>query len=131
MTAARIGLALTALVAAAWFALGIRQSTSLGHAEATVGLRPASLSAAEIARATAELNEAGTLNPDRTVGQYRVRLLLDAHRPQAARALALQLTAAEPQNIESWVALAQTASTDVTLFDETLRRIHALEPRLP
>jgi predicted Zn-dependent protease len=128
---ARLALAAAALAICLWFGLGVRQATGLSHAEAIIGATPRALSAAQAARARGWLDEASTLNPDRQVDLARARLLLDRHRPLAARALATTVVRSEPQNLGAWVTLAQTAASDPALFRQTLSRVRALEPRLP
>jgi thioredoxin-like negative regulator of GroEL len=127
----RAALAAGALVVCLWFALGIRQTTGLGRAEAVLGTSSHPLDADQANRARSALDEAATLNPDREVQMNRALLLLDRGQRTAARSLARQVTDAEPQNLEAWVTLAQTATTDPALFLETVHRIKALEPRLP
>jgi hypothetical protein len=128
--AARAIVALVALAACAWFALGARQAISLRRAEAIINAQP--FTTARRAR-TAEslLNEAATLNPDRQVSIDRTQILLERRRQVAARRIAGAVTRDEPQNIEAWLWLAHASSTDPKLFIYALQHIHQLEPIIP
>jgi Flp pilus assembly protein TadD len=130
MRAVRPALVLLALAICAWFALGVRQARSLGRAEAiiTTGNH---LTAAQFRSATALLNEADALNPDRTVELDRIHLLLGRGRDAEANRLARQAVSAEPQNIEAWIALAESSSTNLSLYRYAVHRVNGLEPLLP
>ena len=104
-----------AVVACAWFALGIRQSTSLSQAEAIIGAKQ-HVTASQARAATSLLNHAGTLNPDRQVDIDRVHVLLERNHVAQARRLAAALTHAEPQNIEVWLWLARAEGGDPKRF---------------
>lgn len=130
MSATRIAAVVLALVISAWFALGIRQATEISAAQAIISAHPHP-TAAQVRRAQQSLDAAATLNPDRTVDLERIRLLIDAGDTRPARVLATRVVAAEPQNLDAWVVLAQTAATDPQLFGHALSRVRALEPLLP
>jgi predicted Zn-dependent protease len=82
-------------------------------------------------RARAALDAASTLNPDRTVDLDRALLWLERSQPLKARRIALSVTHAEPENLEAWVRVAQSAGSDPSLFKLALDRVSALEPRRP
>ena len=98
--AARISLAVVALVACAWFALGIRQAHDLGHAVSIV--TSASVSPGQAAHAESLLNAAGALNPDVEVKLVRAELALRQGDARRAVALAAQAAKDEPQNVLTW-----------------------------
>ena len=106
---ARIVVLGVAVAAAAWFALGIRQSIDTSRASALI-TGPAPLSAKDVSRASSLLHSASTLNPDRTVDILRGQLAIDQHRPAAAVAMLESVTRAEPQNLSAWVQLAYAAA---------------------
>jgi HAMP domain-containing protein len=127
---ARVLAAGAALVVCAWFALGIRQSTSLDRAQALI----AGQFFASPARATEVehlLDNAGFLNPDRQVDLDRVQILLERGHAAAARQVARGVVAAEPQNIQAWLALAHAAGPDRAVLDEAIDHIKQLEPLIP
>ena len=119
-----------AVVACAWFALGIRQATSLTQAEAIIGAKQ-HVTAAQGRAATALLNHASTLNPDRQVDIDRVHVLLERNHVAQARRLANALTRAEPQNIEVWLWLAHAEGGDPQRYYAALVRARRLEPLVP
>jgi hypothetical protein len=119
-----------ALVACAWFALGIRQAIAQSRAEAIIAADPHA-TAAQARRAQQLLSVAAALNPDRQIDLDRVQILLERNQLRAARRTALAVTRAEPQNIEAWVWLAHTAAGDPALFAAALKQVAALEPLRP
>jgi alkylation response protein AidB-like acyl-CoA dehydrogenase len=129
--AVRAGLIVVAVIAAAWFVIGIRQSTGLNRAQTILGSARTTLSAAQAGQARAAIDEASTLNPDRQVELDRSLLALDRGQSVTARHDAAAVTRAEPQNLDAWVALARTAGDDPALFSLALERVRQLEPRLP
>jgi len=108
----------------------VRQAISLDRATAIIG-HGTSIRPALAVRAGSLLNEAGALNPDRQVDLERINLELELHHVQAARELAREVTRAEPENVEAWVSLAETAGDDPALFAQAVHKIRALEPLLP
>ena len=67
------------------------------------------LTPAAAAHATALLNAAGALNPDREVDLLRSQLALRQGDLALARRLALSVARREPLNAEAWLALGQAA----------------------
>jgi predicted Zn-dependent protease len=116
-----------ALVVCAWFALGVRQATSLTHAEAIIYAQPYT-TAARARVAEALLDEAGWLNPDRQVEIDRAHILLERHDPKAALPIAESVVGAEPQNIQAWLWLAHSEETDPAMVLHAIRRAQALDP---
>jgi hypothetical protein len=124
------GLALVvAVVACAWFALGVRQAhdtdaaTSLITAGGSGALR-----AGAAAHAASLLDAAGQLNPDRGVDLLRSQLAVRQGHPARGRALALAVTRAEPQNIQAWIAYGRASPDDPAGFGEALRHLNELAP---
>jgi len=123
----RIGLAVLALVPAAWFALGVRQSAAQSRAETIID-SASRLSAPRAREATDLLNEAGTLNPDRQIELDRSKLLLERGQPAAARRDAQAVIRVEPQNILAWLALAYASGDDVPVLAGALHHVAELSP---
>jgi predicted Zn-dependent protease len=119
-----------ALVASAWFALGAHQAIDTSRASALVS-GASKLSSAEARHTLALLDDAGTLNPDRSVDILRAQTLLASGNAPAARRVLTAVTRAEPQNVEGWLWMAHAAGADATLFYRSLRQVRQLEPRLP
>jgi predicted Zn-dependent protease len=103
---ARVAVVAVALVAVAWFALGIHQSADLSAASA-IASRPHPTAAAA-RHADALLDSAATLNPDRTVDITRAQLALARGDDARARAILLGVTRAEPQDLDAWIGLVRS-----------------------
>lgn len=127
---ARVVALLVALVACAWFALGVRQTRDTQRAAAILA-RPGTLTTAQAAQVATLLSHAGTLNPDRQVQLLRAELVLREGHPPAARAIVLGVLSSEPQNIDAWAALARSSRGDPQTFRLALRRARALAPVVP
>lgn len=129
---ARVLVLVVAVAAAAWFALGIRQSTDTARATALI-TGPAPLSAADARRASTLLSDAATLNPDQTVGILRGQLALDLRHNAAAVRILLGVTRREPDNLAAWIQLAYAAGRagDRSILVLTGREISRLFPKLP
>lgn len=118
------------LVVCAWFALGIRQATSLTAAETLVDAQTHA-TAAQARRVQSLLDEAAMLNPDREVDILRARILLERGQDRPALGIIEGVTRAEPQNIEAWLWLAHASPSNPRRFYYALRRVGQLEPLLP
>ena len=105
----RVAVLVVAVAAAAWFALGIRQSTDTSRASALI-TGASKLSAKEARRASSLLDSASTLNPDRTIDILRGQLAIDQGHNAAAVAMLESVASAEPQNLSAWVQLAYAAA---------------------
>ena len=116
-----------AVVICAWFALGIRQSHDLDAATNIVSAH-APVTPAQARRAAALLDQAGQLNPDRSVDLARSELALRRGRGAQARAIALGVVRAEPENIEAWLAYGTASAHDPRAFALALRHLEALAP---
>jgi hypothetical protein len=124
--AARISLAVVALVACAWFALGIRQAHDLGHAVSIV--TSASVSPGQAAHAESLLNAAGALNPDVEVKLVRAELALRQGDARRAVALAAQAAKDEPQNVLTWDEVAKLSSGNLSALLVAFKHIRELSP---
>jgi hypothetical protein len=123
--------AVAALVVAAWFALGVSQSTGANAARDRLEdfRRPSDAAATR----TAELlDRAGRLNPDRAVDLLRARLALQRGDAGAATRVALGVARAEPANLEAWgiVALVNERR-DPALGARARAQLRRLSPPVP
>jgi predicted Zn-dependent protease len=99
----RVTLIAVALIACAWFALGIRQVRDQDQAARLIEGRPPT--ASQAARALRLLDGAATLNPDTQPDVVRAQVALRrGHEPKAERIL-LAVTRREPENIAAWYLL--------------------------
>jgi predicted Zn-dependent protease len=105
---ARVLCVLIAVVACAWFVLGIRQANDLSAAQSIVNSssRP---TPAQAARATSLLKRAGTLNPDASVQITQAQLLIEDSELSAARGVLAPVVAREPDNVQVWAVFARAA----------------------
>jgi hypothetical protein len=130
MRAASLICAVVARVACAWFGLGAHQAIDSSRAAAIVA-EGGRISPAASRRAVALARGADTLNPDREVDILRAAALLERGDGAGARQILTSVTRAEPQNLEAWLWLARASAGDPKLVLAALRRVRALEPRLP
>jgi hypothetical protein len=123
----RIVAAAVAVAACAWFAVGVRQAHDSDLATTLIN-SPAPLGAARADRAASLLHAAQQLNPDHAVDLLRVQLALREGDRERARAIALSVTRAEPQNLQAWLAYGSASSNDPRAFRLALRRLNQLAP---
>jgi hypothetical protein len=97
-----------ALIVAAWFYLGTRQTADLASATAIVNAGDR-LSAADTRHSLSLLHSAAFLNPDRTIDLDRSRIALKTGHKRRAYRLATSVTDAEPMNAVAWEYVAQAA----------------------
>lgn len=117
-----------ALVASAWFGLGALQAIDANRATQVL-TSSGPLTAAQAQRAHSLLTSAAVLNPDRTVDLLRGELALEQGHPLAAVRIIEGVTAAEPDNIEAWVALARVAQHhDNAAIERAVANIGRLDP---
>jgi hypothetical protein len=100
--------AVGALVVAAWFYVGTRQTSDLAAAGTIVNAGD-HLSAADARRARSLLDSAAFLNPDKTVDLDRSRLALHRGDRRLAYRIATSVTRAEPMNATAWGYVYQAA----------------------
>lgn len=116
-----------ALIVAAWFALGVRQSHDLNIATGIIsGSGP--LAPAQAQRAAALLERAGQLNPDTSVDVARSQLALRQGDVARARAVARDVTRSEPQNIQGWLTYATASAHDPRGFALAISHLEQLAP---
>ncbi len=106
----RVLLAALALLACAWFALGIHQTDDLAAAD-HIAAAPHP-SPARIRHAEALLSSARVLNPDQTVAVTRAQLALDAGADARARAILGSVVRSEPDNLDAWIELVRASTHD-------------------
>jgi len=104
VTITRIALVAVAVLACAWFALGIRQVHDQQRAESLVNGH-GKLTAAETARARRLLDGAAELNPGSEPDFLRAQLAFRAGDRAAARRVLQRVVRREPENINAWLLL--------------------------
>jgi hypothetical protein len=121
-----------AVLACAWFALGIRQAHELdGASKIVLGLTgQQQLTAARANHADALLSSAKTLNPDQTVEVLEARVDLLRNDRAGAKRILLGVVRREPMNLDAWYGLA-TSARDGATVNLALSRIAQLEPKVP
>ena len=126
----RYGLVAIALVACAWFVIGIRQVHATDAATNLLDKVSTERSAAVQQRARSLLDEAAFLSPGVDVTLLRAQLAENAgDYPGAARLLA-QATSAEPDNIYAWTAVLKLGLAHPSVVNRTHlnARLHQLDP---
>ena len=118
--------AIGALVVAAWFYVGTRQTSDLAAAGKIVNSGD-HLSAADARRARSLLHSAAFLNPDRTVVLDRSRIALKTRHRALAYRLATSVTRAEPMSVLAWDYVFQ-AAPDQAARNVALGRVAKLVP---
>jgi hypothetical protein len=119
--------AIVAVLAVAWFAVGVRQAHDTDVATSIItGAAP--ISPAQARHAAALLHDAGQLNPDSAVDLLRAHLAVRLGELARARAIALSVTRSEPQNPQAWLAYGSAAAHDPAAFVLALRRLNELAP---
>jgi hypothetical protein len=113
-----------ALIVAAWFYEGTRQTADLASANAIVNAGD-HLSAADTRHALSLLRSAAFLNPDRTPDLDRSRIAVKSGDKRRAYRLAIAVTDAEPMNAVAWQYVAQAALSSREA-DAALRHFAAL-----
>lgn len=106
MRIARVLLALLALAACAWFAIGVRQAHQTDAAAAIVGAG-GGRSAADLARAQTLIDSAGFLYPGQDIPKLRAQQLLEQRHYARAAPVIAAIVRAEPQNLQGWIDVAQ------------------------
>lgn len=130
MRVARIVIGLVAIVACAWFVVGIRQAHDTASATSLISSGRLT-SDVQYKRALALLRGARALNPDQEVNILRGEATFEHGDPQAAQRILRAVTRSEPRNIEAWLALAKASNGNRQLFFGALTRVRELEPILP
>jgi hypothetical protein len=124
----RIVTAVAALVVAAWFALGVRETHELNTVASI--LSTGHLTAPQAKHADDLLQSAGTLNPDRQPELLRGEVALAAGNVAAAQRIVLHVASEEPDNIAVWAELARAAGSNHRLILLAFDNFARLSPRL-
>jgi hypothetical protein len=122
---ARVLLLMTAVVACAWFALGIRQAHDIAATTAALS-HPVPAGSASAHSISSWISAAEQLNPDRKPQILRGRLALAQGRLAQARAILLRVTHEEPQNLEPWIWFLQASRNSPAAFFASEAAIQSL-----
>jgi predicted Zn-dependent protease len=125
----RATLLILAIVACAWYVLGIRQAHDTAAATALLA-RGTPVTAAEAARADALLHVAAQLNPDQQVVILRAQVAYDRGDRRRAEQLLAPVVRDEPRNAVAWLWVARAAPDPMT-FKRALASIGRLVPQVP
>lgn len=117
-----------AIVASAWFVVGIRQVQDITGATA-VAENASAHTPAQVRHAFRLLDSAATLNPDAEVDILRGRLALGLQQFVRARRILEGVTRSEPDNLEGWIWLTAASLNDRREGRLALRRLRELDPR--
>lgn len=129
MLPTRIALVAVAVLACAWFALGIRQVSDQREAQRLIA-GPALYDAAKAGRARSLLERASELNPDPQPDLIRAVLELRRGERPAAQRILLAVTRREPENITAWYLLeVATLRRDPALNVRAVERVRELAGR--
>lgn len=126
----RVAVLVLAVLAAAWYVLGIRQAQDTNRADAIIS-SAGRLSAAEAHHASQLLHSAGFLNPDRKVAVLRAELLREQGDLRGSRAILRRVVLSEPDNLQAWIQLAYSSPGDPKDFYAAAYRIRQLVPPVP
>ena len=124
-------LAALALLACAWFGLGIRQSHEEARADALVHAAgtPTGAQTATILRL---LDSASTLNPDRNIDLLRSEAEVRAGQAAIAERQLMKVIRDEPMNVDAWIELGFAARRiDPTVASLAAARVRELAPPVP
>jgi hypothetical protein len=129
MRLARAACGVIAVLAAAWFVLGIHQAHDL-NAATSIANQGSRISPADARKVTSLVGSARTLNPDRQLDIVEGQAALESGSPRAAVRILLPVTRDEPRNVEAWVGLARAAGGSPALFKHALTVVAQLDPDL-
>ena len=125
--AARVALAIAAVLACLWLIAGLR-ATRL-QADADRRLPAARVDEAEVARKRDLLEDARRFNPDPAPEIREAQLLLFIERDRDAVSLLQDVVEREPENYEAWLGLRQAAlRVDPELARRATREALRLNP---
>ena len=122
--------AAVALVVCAWFAIGARQAIDTQRASAIVA-RGTTATAREERDVASLVRGARFLNPDRQPDVLLGQIEVEHHDYAQARRVLEPVIRSEPENLQAWLFLAETANRDHRLLRQALVHVHRLEPRVP
>jgi hypothetical protein len=131
MLALRLSVLALAVVACAWFAVGVIQSHDQTEAEALLQ-RVGTPTPATTASIMSLLSTAGTVNPDRNIELDRSQAQSRAGQAQAGVATAERVATAEPQNVNAWLVLGFAAGrVEPGLARRARAKVMQLAPPVP
>lgn len=119
-----------AVVACAWFVIGVRQAHAVDQATRIVS-SASPLTADDARHASDLLSSASFLSPDRQVDVLRAEVELGRGDLSAARQILKQVVKAEPDNLGAWLTLAKASVHDTRDFYAAAYAIHTLAPPVP
>jgi hypothetical protein len=125
--AVRAGVLALAVLACAWFVVGIRQARDVTRATAILSAR-VPVDAARAARVSTLVRGAKLLSPDPAVDLLSAQLAIRRGDRPRARRIAEGVVRAEPMNVQAWLWLAKASSDSPPTFVRALVHINALEP---
>ena len=126
MLAARLAVAVVALVAIGWLAVMERDARLYERGIAAGGRLD---DARTVARAEADLEGARLLNPDRTPDVGRSLVLWTSGRAGEARALLEDVVRSEPDNLSAWTALGWVNDGEDPALEQRVRaQMRRLDP---
>ena len=128
MVLARASVLVVAVIACAWFVVGIRQAHDTAAATSIITHR-GGLSAAQVAHARSLLSAAGSLNPDSQVEVLSGRLAYVENERSSAVSIFENVLRREPANVQVWLLLSEAASNDQRLVDRAFVHVTRLDPR--
>ncbi len=128
MVLARASVLVVAVIACAWFVVGIRQAHDTAAATSIITHR-GGLSAAQVAHARSLLSAAGSLNPDSQVEVLSGRLAYVENERSSAVSIFENVLRREPANVQVWLLLSEAASNDQRLVDRAFVQVTRLDPR--
>lgn len=116
-----------ALLACAWFAVGLRQSADLNRATALLS-GAGSISRPQANRIAGLLDAAGTLNPDRQVEIMRGVLAIGENQSRRALGIFERVVQAEPMNLSAWAYLGEAGASNAGVVRRAVTHIAELDP---
>lgn len=129
MRLARAACALFAVLAVAWFVLGIHQAHDL-NAATNIANQGTRISAADARKVVSLVKSARTLNPDRQLDIVEGQAVLEGGAPGLAMGILLPVTRDEPRNVGGWLWLAHAAGGSPAIFRHALKEVAELDPVL-
>ena len=130
-TTGRLLVLVAALVACAWFTLGLRESQDQARVTALLTSHP-TLTAAQARAANETLDDAQLWNPDQSVNTLRTVVATKAGDHRLAVAIAEAVVRREPQDVADWLLLRElVVNSDPALFRLAQARVSALAPPVP
>jgi hypothetical protein len=126
----RCGLVAIAVVVCAWFVIAIRQVHAIDAATKLLNNVSTERSAAVQQRSRSLLDDAAFLDPGVDVTLLRAQLAENARDYGRAARLIDQATAAEPHNLDAWIAYLKLRLLHPSLGNGKLvfARLHQLDP---